>query len=273
MAKFKVGDQVRACKESAKKHFVYPYGINESRWNDSETHTVTAVNWQSDDQGSYRLDNGDLAWPAQGLVPAEHRREFVVIHRSGNVMTAELRVNREVIKSAKATCNEADVFDFDTGAKLAFDRLMGRESDEAMPRCKMPKPAPKPAHRFKVGDRVNVSGWGSGTVIGKSQNAAFQYIVAVDRPTRQEMFFNEDRLSPAPEPPKYVPHIGDRVVTEHGNGTVMAIKGTPPILVLHDNWKFGHDAGSTCPDFDFSGSRCWWFHAIEIKPLKGESDV
>ena len=61
------------------------------------------------------------------------RREFIVIRRDGSKTIAELRHDREVIKSAVATCSEKDTFDFETGAKLAFDRLMGREE-------------PKPAH-------------------------------------------------------------------------------------------------------------------------------
>lgn len=142
----------------------------------------------------------------------EPRREFIAIHRDGNVMTAERRANREVIKSAKATCNASDTFDFDTGAKLAFDRLMGREE---------PKRAPQPAHKFKVGDRVVVDGAHDGEISAISTIAedGEPYLVycldngihsgsvkygAVCKPEHAGkcLWSSEYVLSPAPEPPK-----------------------------------------------------------------------
>ena len=66
-----------------------------------------------------------------------------------------------------------------------------------------PKPEPNPAHKFKVGDDVIVSGWGPGTVVGHHLGSAYDYIIDVDNPKKQRLFIAEDRLSPAPEPPKY----------------------------------------------------------------------
>ena len=108
MSKFKVGDRVRVKRTGkigtitrADDWRTYPYKIAE--------------------------DQGNEPFGENELEQFETRREFFVIHRDGNTMTAEHRVNREIIKSAKATCNPSDTFDFDTGAKLAFDRLMGRK--------------------------------------------------------------------------------------------------------------------------------------------------
>ena len=117
MAKFKVGDKV-FCKE---------YG------NGTIKEIVTTVMPEIPYYVVFEI--GKEFYLSEDRLSLVNVREFIVIHRSGNVMTAEHRVNREVIKSAKATCALSDTFDFDAGAKLAFDRLMGREE---------PKPAPAP---------------------------------------------------------------------------------------------------------------------------------
>ena len=138
MSKFKVGDKVRTDIHVADAHEDGRFGISsEEYWNDAATRTIEKIAFDSLGITLYKIsdDPTGFLWPEYALVSAESRREFIVIHRSGNVMTAEHRVNREVIKSAKATCALSDTFDFDAGAKLAFDRLMGREE---------PKPAPAP---------------------------------------------------------------------------------------------------------------------------------
>ena len=48
-------------------------------------------------------------------------RECIVIYRKGNEVTA---MNKSTGKKVKAICAPEDVFDFKTGAKLAFERLM-----------------------------------------------------------------------------------------------------------------------------------------------------
>ena len=121
-------------------------------------------------------------------------REFIVIRRDGAKTIAELRHDREVIKSGTAICNASDTFDFDTGAKLAFDRLMGREE---------PKPEPKPAHRFKVGDRVKTKiGTGIITVVD-DMDTERPYRVCYDGGYEYWIFSKDAKPAPAPEPPKY----------------------------------------------------------------------
>ena len=53
--------------------------------------------------------------------------ERIVVTRKGNVTTARLYVGRNVVKSAEAKCSSKDEFNFETGAALALDRLLGRE--------------------------------------------------------------------------------------------------------------------------------------------------
>lgn len=68
------------------------------------------------------------------------------ITSDGKTTTAVLAENSNVIHKAESKCSPDDVFDFETGAKLAFERLMEER-----------KPKAKPQKReFKVGDRVRI---------------------------------------------------------------------------------------------------------------------
>jgi hypothetical protein len=52
---------------------------------------------------------------------------IIVIRQSNNETIAEIKEGKTVIKSAKATCCPTDTYNFETGARLAFDRLLGKE--------------------------------------------------------------------------------------------------------------------------------------------------
>ena len=140
MAKFKVGDKVN-CAD---------YG------NGVITKIITSV--MPEIPYYVVFESGKELYLGADRLTLPVAREFIVIHRSGNVMTAEHRVNREVIKSAKATCAPSDTFDFGTGAKLAFDRLMNRQNiEEAVKAWNEPAPAPEPP-KFYTGKVVCISG-------------------------------------------------------------------------------------------------------------------
>ena len=60
----------------------------------------------------------------------EHIREkhpVIVITSDGKTTTAVLRKGKKVIKTAAATCSDKDTFSFDEGARIAFERLQGRD--------------------------------------------------------------------------------------------------------------------------------------------------
>lgn len=147
MSKFKVGDKIESTNPLC-------YEIGEVVFVDENDETVPYLVYNSKIQnshaGSGRIDKkspywGHCAWIGTLAKLVEPRREFIVIRRSGAETIAELRHDREVIKSAKATCAPSDTFDIDTGAKLAFDRLMnGTYSKQAYHFTNPPKPAPEP---------------------------------------------------------------------------------------------------------------------------------
>lgn len=51
----------------------------------------------------------------------------IIITTDGKTTTARMFEGKKLIKSAEAKCNPKDKFDFETGAKIAFDRLVDRE--------------------------------------------------------------------------------------------------------------------------------------------------
>lgn len=65
----------------------------------------------------------------EGLAP-ELPISKVVITTDGKTTLARLYDGKKVIKRAEAKCSPHDKFDFNVGAKLAFDRLMGNEEKE-----------------------------------------------------------------------------------------------------------------------------------------------
>lgn len=141
MAKFKVGDKVMV-RSDLNENDRY-YNENKETWYDcvgemldlrGKIVTIKEVGAT----GKYRICEEYHSWTDEMF--AEPRREFVVIRRSGAETIAELRHDREVIRSAKATCAPSDTFDFvNKGAPLAFDRLMGRKSA-----IEVNTPAPEP---------------------------------------------------------------------------------------------------------------------------------
>lgn len=56
--------------------------------------------------------------------------QTIVIYSKGLETIALLKEGKKVIKQASAKCNPSDTFDFNIGAKLAFNRLMGEEVRE-----------------------------------------------------------------------------------------------------------------------------------------------
>ena len=56
--------------------------------------------------------------------------EKIVITTDGKITTATKYDGKTVVKTAVAKCSPDDKFDFETGAKIAFDRLIGREAVE-----------------------------------------------------------------------------------------------------------------------------------------------
>ena len=67
-------------------------------------------------------------WFTSDIKPLNN--QTIAIYSKGLETIALLKEGKKVIKQATAKCNPSDTFDFNIGAKLAFNRLMGEEVRE-----------------------------------------------------------------------------------------------------------------------------------------------
>lgn len=80
---------------------------------------------------------------SKNLIPVEQK---IIITTDGKTTTARLyEGGKNLIKTAEAKCSPSDTFDFETGAKLAFERLFEKEKAIEAP-------------KFKVGNKVRIIG-------------------------------------------------------------------------------------------------------------------
>lgn len=92
-----------------------------------ESHTIKRVNKGWDDgRISYGLNDIVCQWDERGLEAVKDEQK-IVITTDGKTTTARMFEGKKLIKSAEAKCHPDDGFDFETGAKVAFDRLVERE--------------------------------------------------------------------------------------------------------------------------------------------------
>ena len=78
---------------------------------------------------------------ARYLTKIKDKNETIVIYRKGREVIA---LDKRTGKKGIARCNPADEFDFEAGAKLAFERLFAEQKKQT----------------YKVGDRVRIKSWG-----------------------------------------------------------------------------------------------------------------
>lgn len=83
-----------------------------------------------------------LASCIPGPAPKTKRelRPVIVITSDGVTTTATRRFGKAILASATARCNPGDTYDFDEGARIAFERLQGRDPfPEAPERTEKPE--------------------------------------------------------------------------------------------------------------------------------------
>ena len=82
------------------------------------------------------------------------RKRELHVTTDGMATHAVLKEGGKVVKRAKAVCSPDDEYSFETGARLAIDRVFGKEEEKK-----------EPEYKFEVGDYVVV----------KDKNEAFPY--------------------------------------------------------------------------------------------------
>lgn len=125
MGKFKVGDKVkvRDVKVSTVS-YGWPFAISMVKYVGKEFTIAEDCN------GVYRFISSPFYWAEDWLEPV--KPETIVIYRNGDKTVA---LNKTTGKKAEAKCSKEDTYDFYTGARIAFERLIDEDKIlEPMPK-------------------------------------------------------------------------------------------------------------------------------------------
>lgn len=124
MRKFKVGDKVRILDGSKIKNYVGGWYTNMKKYVDTIT-TISCVYKSRSGKIGYKChDISNYIFDGRGLERCGN--ETIVIYRKDNEVVA---LDKQTGKKAIAKCSPEDTFDFNVGAKLAFDRLMNSDKN------------------------------------------------------------------------------------------------------------------------------------------------
>ena len=95
--------------------------------------------------GQYKTFEDPLYSWTDEMFEGTHAEPKIVITSDGQTVTAKKYAGKKVVNTATATCSPRDTYNFDTGAKLAMQRMLGGVAS-------VPVQTPK----FEVGDIVRV---------------------------------------------------------------------------------------------------------------------
>lgn len=115
---FKVGDRAKSKRSGATGTVVEVTGIRVGVKTD-DARKGTELNT---DIGHKRYIG--LYLPESELEKINDAQKFLITH-DGTKTLARLYAGNKVVKSAEAKCSPKDTFNFETGATLAFQRLIG----------------------------------------------------------------------------------------------------------------------------------------------------
>lgn len=83
----------------------------------------------------YDLIGGVKITPAPQQTAKRAPQPVIVITSDGVTTTATRRIGKTIQATATAKCNPSDTFDFDEGARIAFERLCGRDPFPEKPKA------------------------------------------------------------------------------------------------------------------------------------------
>lgn len=152
--KFKVGQ----IYEVTDKCFYY--GVRDK--DKSEMHNIIKITGIHDNIALYETLKGTK--PIQeyfeiGSIFSKHLRlvnQKIVITTNCKTTFARLYDDDNVVKTAEAKCNPSDEFNFETGAKLAFERLFAKEERKLKVGDKVRIIGNTNHHRFRIGEIVTL---------------------------------------------------------------------------------------------------------------------
>lgn len=130
--KFKVGDRVKVIKVN--NHFKASHV--------GRVTTIRAVNPNGDRHTSVHGEHYTIVGGSPFVFYTDELAAMVnkiVITTDGKETLARLYDGDKVLKSATAKCSPDDTFNFETGARMAFDRLFAEEKKEEKPKFEVGK--------------------------------------------------------------------------------------------------------------------------------------
>ena len=127
--KYKVGDKVRVREDlkAGDLYYMADGSASDAFVGDMLQFRGKTVDIERiTDFGKYQIAGSDFNWVDEMFESPDTNK--IVITTDGKTTLARLYDGKRVVKSAEAKCAPSDTFDFATGAKLAFDRLMRPET-------------------------------------------------------------------------------------------------------------------------------------------------
>lgn len=124
--KFKVGDRVKVKKDivTINRRTVWKCGTVKELLTDNYCSVEFDKFVGGHDCGGFAKEGHGWNFVEDALDLVKTQNETIVIYRKDNKVIA---LDKSTGEKAEANCNPADEFDFRTGAKLAFNRLMGED--------------------------------------------------------------------------------------------------------------------------------------------------
>lgn len=180
MAKFKVGDKVIAKKDT-------PYTVTDNGWKGTVVAIGSGSNFKVEGKSSTGGTHG--YWVESKYFDLDTGcNQRIVITTDGETTLARLYAGKNVVKSAEAKCSPNDEFDFNTGALVAFSRLI---------HAKFTLNEEKPAVDAKPFDMVKVEGldwkaFKAGKIVVKVTKDNFKEFIAEARKHGFTFKDNED---------------------------------------------------------------------------------
>lgn len=133
--KFKIGDKVKTHSERGHGVNGVAYVSSMDEYSGIIARVEDIINGTNDsgvEKCFYRLENTPFYWH-ESLLEAVQNESKIVITTDGTTTRAALYDGHKLIREAKAKCSKDDTFDFEAGAKIAFERLTAKPKKELKP--------------------------------------------------------------------------------------------------------------------------------------------
>lgn len=134
-SKFNIGDKVKTHSERGRgvNGVAYVSSMDEYSGVIARIEDIIRTNDNGVEKWYYRLEKTPFHWH-ESLLEAVKNENKIVITTDGTTTRAAYYDGHKLIREAKAICSKDDTFDFEAGAKIAFERLTAKPAVKAKPK-------------------------------------------------------------------------------------------------------------------------------------------